>query len=296
MSSKWVRSGRMRAAVTLICGVALVTGCDTAGQALPEPTTTPASTTQAPPGIPVVLTARTADGTPPTPETMSAAKQIIQWRAEGMGLAGTTVTIKDDTLVITVPDDDGSAARRLAQTGELAVRPVLTAVPPTGSGPAAPDATAAKISRQSSDPAVQQQAIAELDCAATDPLRGADDPALPLVTCAADGSEVLLLGPSVLDNRAISDARAHLDPQSNRHVVDVTFTAEAADRFEALTTENVNRRIAFVVDTVVVSAPMVVSPTSAGQTQIAGNFTAESAGELANSLRFGKLPVPFAER
>lgn len=296
MTSKSARSRRIRAAVLVsIAGAALLTGCDTAGQALPEATTTPPSTTQAA-GIPVVLTAQTADGTPPTPETMSAAKQIIQWRAEGMRLPGTTVTIKDDTLVVTVPDDDGTAARRLAQTGELTVRPVLTAVPPTGSGPAAPDATTAKITRQSSEPAVQQQAIAELDCGAVDPLRGADDPAQPLVTCAADGAEVLLLGPSVLGNRAISGARAHLEPRSNRHVVEVTFTPEGADVFEALTIENMNRRIAFVVDTAVVSAPMIVSPTLAGVTQIVGNFTAESAEELANSLRFGDLPVPFTER
>ncbi|TLF78391.1 SecDF P1 head subdomain-containing protein [Nocardia cyriacigeorgica] len=295
MTSKSAWSGRARAAVLVsIAGAALLTGCDTAGQALPE-TTTPASTTQAPPGIPVVLTAQTADGTPPSPETMSAARQIILWRAEGMRLPGTTVTIKDDTLVVTVPDDDGTAARRLAQTGKLTLRPVLTAVPPAGSGHAAPDATTAETTRQSTDPAIQQQAVAELDCGAADPLRSADDPALPLVTCAADGTEVMLLGPSVLDNRSISDAKTRLEPGSNRHSIEVTFTKDATDVFEDFTTENMNKRIAFVVDTKVVSAPMVMSPTAGGSTLISGNFTAESAEELANSLRFGDLPVPFTE-
>ncbi|WP_280447238.1 SecDF P1 head subdomain-containing protein [Nocardia cyriacigeorgica] len=302
MTSKRAWSGRVRAAMlSATAGAALLTGCDTAGQALPESTTTPPSTSQAPPGIPVVLTAQTADGTPPTPETMSAAEQIILWRAEGMRLPGTTVAIKDDTLVVTVPDDDGTAARRLAQTGKLTLRPVLTAVPAPGSGaadpgPAASDPVAAKMTRQSTDPAIQQQAIAGLDCNAADPLRSADDPALPLVTCAADGTEVLLLGPSVLDNRAISDAKTRPEPGSNRHSIEVTFTKDATDVFEDFTTENMNKRIAFVVDTKVVSAPMVMSPTPGGSTLISGNFTAESAEELANSLRFGDLPVPFTER
>ncbi|MBF6438076.1 SecDF P1 head subdomain-containing protein [Nocardia cyriacigeorgica] len=302
MKSKYTSSWRVRGAViALAAGSALLTGCDVSGQAVPESTSTaPPSTTQAPPGIPVVLTAQTADGTPPTPETMSAARQIILWRAEGMRLPGTTVTIKDDTLVVTVPDDDGAAARRLAHTGKLTVRPVLTAVPTAGSGsapaPPATDPITAKITRQSSDPAIQQQAIAALDCGAADPLRSADDPALPLVTCAADGTEVLLLGPSVLDNRGISDAKTRPEPGSDRHSIEVTFTRDATEVFADFTTENINRRAAFVVDTEVISAPMIMSPSPGGSTLISGNFTAESAEELANSLRFGDLPVPFTER
>jgi len=53
------------------------------------------------------------------------------------------------------------------------------------------------------DPGAQQAALASLDCAKPDPLKGKDDPALPAATCDGGGQE-LLLGPVLLDGNAVA--------------------------------------------------------------------------------------------
>ncbi|MGK8490950.1 protein translocase subunit SecD [Nocardia asiatica] len=153
---------------------------------------------------------------------------------------------------------------------------------------------AAKAVRQSTDPAVQQTALATLDCAKADPLTGNDDPALPLVTCSTDGTEVFLLDKSRIDGQEIKDATSGLNQQQARHEVYLDFKSGGSDAWAALTGEYVYKRVAFVLDSRVVSAPVVQQgPQQGGRTQISGNFTATSAKELANTLKYGSLPLSF---
>ncbi|MGQ4597773.1 protein translocase subunit SecD [Nocardia sp. R6R-6] len=153
---------------------------------------------------------------------------------------------------------------------------------------------AAKALRQSSDPTVQQTALAMLDCAKADPLVGNDDPALPLVTCSTDGTEVFLLDRSRIDGQEIKDATSGLNQQQARHEVYLDFKSGGSDAWAALTGEYVYKRVAFVLDSKVVSAPVVQQgPQQGGRTQISGNFTATTAKELANTLKYGSLPLSF---
>ncbi|WP_040780167.1 protein translocase subunit SecD [Nocardia pneumoniae] len=153
---------------------------------------------------------------------------------------------------------------------------------------------AAKALRQSTDPSVQQAALAALDCSKADPLAGNDDPALPLVTCATDGTEVFLLDKSRIDGQEIKDATSGLNQQQARHEVYLDFKSGGSDAWAALTGEYVYKRVAFVLDSKVVSAPVVQQgPQQGGRTQISGNFTATTAKELANTLKYGSLPLSF---
>ncbi|ONM47700.1 protein translocase subunit SecD [Nocardia donostiensis] len=153
---------------------------------------------------------------------------------------------------------------------------------------------AAKATRQSTDPATQQAAMAAMDCSGADPLAGNDDPALPLVTCSTDGTEVFLLAPSRIDGQEIADATSGLNPQQARHEVNLEFKSGGSDAWAALTGEYLYKRVAFVLDSEVVSAPVVQQgPQQGGRTQISGNFTADSAKELANTLKYGSLPLSF---
>ncbi|PFX03907.1 hypothetical protein CJ469_01781 [Nocardia farcinica] len=154
--------------------------------------------------------------------------------------------------------------------------------------------TAAKQTRQSADPAVQQAAMAALDCSKQDPLAGNDDPNLPLVTCSQDGTEVFLLDKSRIDGQEIKDAVANLDQQQSRWVVDLEFKSSGSDAWASLTGEYLYKRVAFTLDSEVVSAPQVqAGPQLGGRTQISGQFTAASAKELANTLKYGSLPLSF---
>ncbi|MEV0077246.1 protein translocase subunit SecD [Nocardia neocaledoniensis] len=152
----------------------------------------------------------------------------------------------------------------------------------------------AKALRQSTDQSVQQVAAASLDCTKPDPLAGNDDPALPLVTCSQDGTEVFLLGPSRIDGQEIADATSGLNSQQARHEVNLEFKGSGTDAWADLTGEYVNKRVAFVLDSKVVSAPQVQQgPQLGGRTSISGSFTADSAAELANTLKYGSLPLSF---
>ncbi|MFQ6397176.1 protein translocase subunit SecD [Nocardia sp. KC 131] len=152
----------------------------------------------------------------------------------------------------------------------------------------------AKAVRQSTDPTIQQAAMAAMDCGKLDPLAGNDDPNLPLVACSTDGNEVFLLDKSRIDGQEIKNATAGLNQQQARHEVNLEFKSGGSDAWATLTGEYLNKRVAFVLDSKVVSAPVVqAGPQQGGRTTISGSFTATSAKELANTLKYGSLPLSF---
>ncbi|MEV0042725.1 protein translocase subunit SecD [Nocardia rhamnosiphila] len=152
----------------------------------------------------------------------------------------------------------------------------------------------AKAIRQSTDPTTQQLAMASLNCTAADPLAGNDDPNLPLVTCSTDGKEVFLLDKSRIDGQEIANATSGLNTEQARHEVNLEFKGSGSDAWASLTGEYVQQRVAFVLDSEVVSAPVVQQgPQLGGRTSISGDFNAASAKELANTLKYGSLPLSF---
>ncbi|MGY4099138.1 protein translocase subunit SecD [Nocardia sp. R16R-3T] len=175
--------------------------------------------------------------------------------------------------------------------------PTSPPAPPGGLTPqeqAKKEIADAKATRQSTDQTVQQAAMAAMDCNKSDPLAGNDDPNLPLVTCSTDGKEIFLLDKSRIDGQEIQNATSGLNQQQARHEVNLEFKSGGSDAWASLTGEYINKRVAFVLDSKVVSAPVVQSgPQQGGRTTISGSFTAASAKELANTLKYGSLPLSF---
>ncbi len=260
-------------------------------------------------GTRVTLTARTPDGSTPSQDSLRQAQQIIETRVNGLGVSGSEVVIDGDNLVITVPGDDSAQARSLGQTARLYIRPVVgsqAAAAPTGQpapeAPVAdtPEAAAAEIAkaketRQSEDPTVQQQAMATLDCSVPDPLQGNDDPNLPLVACSTDGTAVYVLAPSIIDGQEISDASSGFNSQQSRYEVSLSFKSSGSSTWAQFTASNIGKQAAFTLDSKVVSAPVVQGATPVGSsTSITGQFTQSQAQELANTLKYGSLPLSFS--
>ena len=67
-------------------------------------------------------------------------------------------------------------------------------------------------------------------------------------------------------------------------VVVIYFTEEGAGIFEQATRDNIGRPIFIYVDGHLVSSPIVTNIISEGVAHITGNFTSQSARELANAL------------
>lgn len=89
----------------------------------------------------------------------------------------------------------------------------------------------------------------------------------------------------------LTNAQQTNDSRNNEPVVSITFDQAGGAKFAKLTTENVNRPFAIILDGKVISAPNINEPILGGSAQISGNFTTESANQLAIALRSGALPV-----
>jgi preprotein translocase subunit SecD len=81
--------------------------------------------------------------------------------------------------------------------------------------------------------------------------------------------------------------------QNNRPVVSFRFDPVGARRFGNVTRRNVQKPFAIVLDNKVISAPVIQEPILGGSGQISGNFTTQTANDLALLLRSGALPVPL---
>ncbi len=81
--------------------------------------------------------------------------------------------------------------------------------------------------------------------------------------------------------------------QDGQPVVSFRFDTSGAKRFGKVTTDNVNRPFAIVLDNEVISAPVIREPILGGTGIISGNFTVASANDLALLLRAGALPAPL---
>lgn len=94
-----------------------------------------------------------------------------------------------------------------------------------------------------------------------------------------------------LTGEVITDARPDFD-ENGRPSVSMQMNATGAKIWKRLTGENLNRRIAIILDGYVYSAPNVITEIPNGSSQITGSFTLEDTKDLSNILKAGKLPAP----
>lgn len=78
-----------------------------------------------------------------------------------------------------------------------------------------------------------------------------------------------------------------------KFLVAFELTPEGAQIFQEYTRNNTGKILAIVLDNEVISAPRIEEPITGGRGTISGNFTYDSASNLAIQLRYGSLPVPL---
>ncbi|MFQ5457435.1 MAG: protein translocase subunit SecD, partial [Myxococcota bacterium] len=103
---------------------------------------------------------------------------------------------------------------------------------------------------------------------------------------------VLLEDPLLMSGAAVKTARLEFNPTTAEAFVTVEFTSAGTKIFDQITSANVQRQLAIVLDGVVRSAPTIQERISRGRAQITGSFTTEEAKDLAIVLRAGALPAP----
>lgn len=143
-----------------------------------------------------------------------------------------------------------------------------------------------------------QQRFAEFTCPppgeALPP--SSDNPERPLVACDEDGNK-FLLSAAVIEGTELRTASFGIPQNDTQYAVQLSFRASARETFGTVTSAlNQNGgQFAIVLDGTVLSAPGVQQPILDGNAQITGDFTEAEARSLSNSLKFGALPIRFAE-
>ena len=94
----------------------------------------------------------------------------------------------------------------------------------------------------------------------------------------------------VITGRDLKNASPGIDPQTAQPDINFTLKPEAAAKFRDETQANLGRQLAIVLDGFVISAP-TIQGVIYDRGQISGNFTTESAYDLALKLRSGALPA-----
>ena len=109
-----------------------------------------------------------------------------------------------------------------------------------------------------------------------------------------DGSEEAIVSKRIIiSGENLLDAKPKMDNQSNQTVVQFTLDRVGAKRFGKATLSGVGKRLAIVLDGKIISAPIVRDAIVGGSGIITGDFTFQSATDLALLLRSGALPAPL---
>jgi preprotein translocase subunit SecD len=194
-------------------------------------------------------------------QTIEQSIQIVERRINQLGTVEPVIQRQGtDRILVQVPglQDPTRLKELLGKTAKMEFRMVDTAVSPDQAqhGSLPPD---------------------------DDLLMSASAPKVPYVV----KKQVLVSGGE------LSDAQPGFDQRSGEPIVSFKFNSTGARKFAQATAENVGQPFAIVLDNEVISAPVIREPIPGGQGQISGNFTVQSANDLAILLRAGALPAPL---
>jgi len=138
-----------------------------------------------------------------------------------------------------------------------------------------------------------QSVMGTISCADLEPYRGLDDPNKPLLACSDTGDSLYLLDKTLIAGTQIDTASSGQSSQGAGWVVNMTFKSEGYSTWSSYTASHTGTLTAMTLDGQVISAPRISGPITTPGTEISGSFSQASAAALANSLKFGALPLAF---
>tara|TARA_B100000678_G_scaffold75453_1_gene61903 strand:+ start:624 stop:2222 length:1599 start_codon:yes stop_codon:yes gene_type:complete len=198
-------------------------------------------------------------------QAMDSATDVVRRRIDELGTREPTIIRQGDTrIVVQVPglQDPDQLKELLGQTARLEFK------------------------------------LVDLDALPSDVAQGIAPPGSEIFPYAAgtpgEGSNIAVRRLGGIQGDNLTGANAGVDPQTNENVVNIQFDQQGGQRFAQLTTQNVGKPFAIILDGEVLSAPNINEPIRGGSAQISGSFTADSANALSISLRSGALPVDLA--
>ena len=108
-----------------------------------------------------------------------------------------------------------------------------------------------------------------------------------------DGDQVMVSKRIILSGDNLLDAKPNMDTETNETAVLFTLDRVGAKKFGKVTSNGIGKRLAIVLDNKIISAPVIQDAIVTGTGRITGDFTFQSATDLALLLRSGALPAPL---
>ena len=255
----------------------------------------------------------------PTASQLEEARQIIDNRVNGSGVAEADVFTQDgEHVVVEIP---GESRRDLIDVVQRQARLGMRLV-------ACSDGVAGAAATRCSSPGAEKEvptpagdadkALAwrqaptkewvEKYNAASCPITGTlpeenDDPSQPLITCqeskGASGGTTFakyLLTAAVVEGSDLRSAEAGQDTRAVDWMVNIKLKDAGAKEFGKVSSAlytNAQEQFAIVLDGVPISVPTMNDPNLSRESSISGNMNQAEAMELATGLKYGALPVAF---
>ena len=238
-------------------------------------------------GLQILLEADVPAGTVIDAENMRVAKEIVENRVNALGLTEPLVQVSGDRrILVELPgiSDPEQAIATLKETG-------LLEFVDFGNNPLA---VGSVVLTDCLDPS-------KVDCANAAGLVPTPTAVAPTPTGTVGDTTTATLTPTevptsntvfhtIMTGVAIKDAIVNV--KNGQVVIDFTLTPDGAAIFGSHTASHVGQFLAIVLDKKVLSAATINS-TITDSGQLSGNFTTQSANQLALQLRYGSLPVPL---
>jgi len=120
-----------------------------------------------------------------------------------------------------------------------------------------------------------------------------DDFGSELLSYEEDDQQLNISKRILLSGDNLITANPSFDNQNNETVVSFSLDRVGTKKFARATTNNVGKRLAIILDNKIMSAPLIREPIVGGNGIITGDFTFQSATDLALLLRSGALPAPL---
>ena len=108
-----------------------------------------------------------------------------------------------------------------------------------------------------------------------------------------DSKDEIISKRIIISGENLTDAKPSMNNQTNETVVVFNLDRVGSKKFAKATTAGVGKQLAIILDNKIISAPTISEAIVGGSGQITGNFTFQTATDLALLLRSGALPAPL---
>ncbi len=246
-------------------------------------------------GISVVLQPRTK-----VPESvLDQAIEIIRSRVDALGVAEPDISRQGSSVIVQLPGvrNKDRALELIGTTAQLYFRPVLSDLPASESATAsttttAPTTTTTVAGATTTVPATTTTTIDTAKTTKPEDNNPANQVVLPEKDENGNVVKRYLLGPAEVNGRALTSARANVEPTTGAWDVEFSLSSSGTKEWNDMAVKvGQGNRIAIDLDGVVKSAPSLDTTDFPGKGRITGNFTQREAKDLALVLRYGALPV-----